>query len=274
MRHLLGCTTSCTSRCVLWAKWSNKSNETERHLFSTFAHVYIRFQTLRIKTSSRRSLSSGIHSLLHNNSQKIESAEFQASPTIATAHNNNKLQYSKTNMGFNGIIWWRKKPQKKKKKKSKPKKVKVFWHKDPISIDSSEESREILDTSLTDEAFKLCSLKDPPSSYKRASTSTTFGTSSTTTLLDNTPVSPADTSSCIYCGVHYNTELSLLSHVRSSVLNFDVDIDGIGEDNIFDPGVMSYMPLIHFVSHDIGWYVYLCLLLGLVFVGVFIVGGV
>ena len=138
-------------------------------------------------------------------------------------------------MGFNGIIWWRsKKPKKEKKKKSKPKKVKVFWHKDPISIDSSEESRElVLDTSLTDAAFKLCSLKDPPSSYKRASTSTTFGTSSTT--LDNTPVSPADSTSCIYCGVHYNTELSLLSHVRSSVLNFDVDIDGIGEGQHIRP---------------------------------------
>ena len=133
-------------------------------------------------------------------------------------------------MGFNGIIWWRKKPQ-KKTKKSKPKKVKVFWHKDPISIDSSERSSK-LDTSLTDAAFKLCSLKDPPSTYKRASTSTTFGTSSTT--LDNSPISPAD-SSCIYCGVHYNTELSLLSHVRSSVLNFDVDINGLGEGQHIRP---------------------------------------
>ena len=141
-------------------------------------------------------------------------------------------------MGFNGITWWRKKPQKKKKKKSKPRKVKVFWHKDPILIDSSEESRE-LDTSLTDAAFKLCSLKDPPSSYKSykraSSTSTTFGTSSTTTLDNTTPSPAADSSSCIYCGIHYNTELSLLSHVRSSVLNFDVDIDGIGEGQHIRP---------------------------------------
>jgi len=76
-------------------------------------------------------------------------------------------------------------------------------------------------------------LKDPPSSYKRASTSTTFGTSSTTTL--DTPLDTPPDSSCIYCGVHYNTELSLLSHVRSSVLNFDVDIDGIGEGQHIRP---------------------------------------
>lgn len=109
----------------------------------------------------------------------------------------------------------------KRKKKTKPKKddkVKVFWHKEPVSFahhDDDDEEEEVGDGTTT----------------TATETNLTRSSGNTTTFSElsrTTPPSSSNTNnnnkSCIVSGMnllHHNTELSLLSHVRNNVQQWD-----------------------------------------------------
>ena len=110
----------------------------------------------------------------------------------------------------------------KRKKKTKPKKddkVKVFWHKEPVSFahhDDDDDEEEVGDgTTTTATETNLT---------RSSGNTTTFSELSRTTPSSFNNNTNNNNKSCIVSGMnllHHNTELSLLSHVRNNVQQWD-----------------------------------------------------
>ena len=112
----------------------------------------------------------------------------------------------------------------KRKKKTKPKKddkVKVFWHKEPVSFahhDDDDDEEEVGDgTTTTATETNLTRSSGNTTTFSELSRTTTTPSSFNNNTNNNNK-------SCIVSGMnllHHNTELSLLSHVRNNVQQWD-----------------------------------------------------